>query len=270
MVHKKNSKMAKFIISIAFIFVIVFLMLPLITIFYEALSQGITLYQQAITDEYAISAIKLSLLVVITILPLNIIFGLISAWCLARYEFRGKTILMTLIDIPFSVSPVIAGFIYLVLFSRTNFIGQWLANKDINILFAYPSIVIATIFITFPFITRELIPLLEDQGNDQEEAALVLGANFFKTIWYITLPNLKWGILYGIILSSARALGEFGAVAVVSGRITGETNTLPLYIEVLYNEYNFTGAFAVSSLLAFIGMMMIIFKHIVESKISIK
>jgi len=219
---------------------------------------------KAITDPDALSAIHLTLLTASIAVPLNLVFGVAAAWTIAKFEFRGKSILLTMIDLPFSVSPVISGLIYVLIFGAQGWVGPWLRDHDIKILFAVPGIVLATIFVTFPFVARELIPLMQVQGNDEEEAALVLGASGWKTFWHVTLPNIKWGLLYGVILCNARAMGEFGAVSVVSGHIRGETNTIPLQVEILYNEYNFTAAFAVASLLALLALVTLALKSFIE------
>jgi sulfate transport system permease protein len=223
------------LIGVALAFLTLFLFVPLIAVFTEALKKGWDAYAVSIMEPDALSAIKLTLLVAVIAVPLNLIFGVAAAWAIAKFEFRGKSILLTLIDLPFSVSPVIAGLIYVLIFGAQGWFGPWLAEHDIKILFAVPGIVMATIYITFPFVARELIPLMQSQGNEEEEAALVLGASGWRTFWHVTLPNIKWGLLYGVILCNARAMGEFGAVSVVSGHIRGETNTMPLHVEILYN-----------------------------------
>ncbi|MDQ1814095.1 sulfate ABC transporter permease subunit CysW [Massilia sp. CCM 9210] len=249
---------------VAFAFLTLFLFIPLAAVFAEAFKKGIEVYVAAITDPDAIAAIKLTLIVAFISVPFNLVFGVCAAWCIAKFEFRGKAILLTLIDLPFSVSPVIAGLIYVLMFGAQGWFGGWLAANDIKILFAVPGIVLATVFITFPFVARELIPLMQSQGNEEEEAALVLGASGWNTFWRVTLPNIKWGLLYGVILCNARAMGEFGAVSVVSGHIRGETTTMPLHVEILYNEYNFAAAFAVASLLAMLALVTLAIKTFVE------
>lgn len=250
--------------AIALGFLTLFLFVPLVAVFAEALKKGWDVYLTAITDPDALSAIKLTLITAVIAVPLNLVFGVAAAWTIAKFEFRGKNILLTLIDLPFSVSPVISGLIYVLLFGAQGWFGPWLREHDIKILFAVPGIVLATIFVTFPFVARELIPLMQAQGNEEEEAALVLGASGWRTFWHVTLPNVKWGLLYGVILCNARAMGEFGAVSVVSGHIRGETNTIPLQVEILYNEYNFAAAFAVASLLAMLALVTLALKSVVE------
>ncbi len=256
------------LIGLALVFLTLFLFVPLIAVFTEALKKGWQTYVDAIVDPDALSAIKLTLLTAGIAVPLNLVFGVSAAWLIAKFEFRGKNILLTLIDLPFSVSPVISGLIYVLLFGAQGWFGPWLREHDIRILFALPGMVLATIFVTFPFVARELIPLMQSQGSEEEEAALVLGASGWKTFWHVTLPNIKWGLLYGVILCNARAMGEFGAVSVVSGHIRGETNTIPLQVEILYNEYNFTAAFAVASLLALLALVTLALKSIVLSRLK--
>ena len=252
------------LVTLAFAFLTLFLFVPLVAVFAEALKKGWQVYLQAIIDPDALSAIRLTLIAAGISVPLNLVFGVAAAWTIAKFEFRGKNVLLTLIDLPFSVSPVISGLIYVLLFGAQGWFGGWLREHDIKILFAVPGIVLATIFVTFPFIARELIPLMQAQGSEEEEAALVLGASGWQTFWRVTLPNIKWGLLYGVILCNARAMGEFGAVSVVSGHIRGETNTMPLQVEILYNEYNFTAAFAVASLLTLLALLTLALKSIVE------
>ncbi|TDY96840.1 UNVERIFIED_ORG: sulfate transport system permease protein [Herbaspirillum seropedicae] len=252
------------LIGIALAFLTLFLFVPLVVVFYEALRKGWDVYVASITEPDAWSAIKLTLLAAAIAVPLNLVFGVAAAWAIAKFEFRGKNVLLTLIDLPFSVSPVISGLIYVLLFGLQGYFGPWLREHDIKILFAVPGIVLATIFVTFPFVARELIPLMQSQGSEEEEAALVLGASGWRTFWHVTLPNIKWGLLYGVILCNARAMGEFGAVSVVSGHIRGETNTIPLQVEILYNEFNITGAFAVASLLAFLAVVTLAIKSVIE------
>ena len=252
------------LIAIAFIFFLSCLILPLILVFVEAFKQGIGVYAQALVHPDTLSAVKLTLLTAAIAVPLNVVFGIAAAWSVAKFNFRGKSILTTLIDMPFSVSPVIAGLMLVLIFGAQGWMGDWLMEHDIKVLYAVPAIVIATIFITVPFVARELIPLMEAQGTEEEEAAIVLGASGWQTFWKVTLPNIKWGLIYGVILCNARAMGEFGAVSVVSGHIRGETNTLPLHVEILYNEYTFSAAFAVSSLLALLAIVTLILKTWVE------
>jgi sulfate/thiosulfate transport system permease protein len=252
------------LIGIALTFLTLFLFIPLVAVFAEALKKGWEAYLAAVVEPDAISAIKLTLITALIAVPLNLVFGVAAAWTIAKFEFRGKNVLLTLIDLPFSVSPVISGLIYVLMFGAQGWFGEWLRDHDIKILFAVPGIVLATIFVTFPFVARELIPLMQSQGTEEEEAALVLGASGWRTFWHVTLPNIKWGLLYGVILCNARAMGEFGAVSVVSGHIRGETNTMPLQVEILYNEYNFAAAFAVASLLALLALVTLALKSFVE------
>lgn len=252
------------LIIIAMVFFLSCLILPLILVFVEAFKQGVGVYAQALVHPDTLSAVKLTLLTAAIAVPMNVIFGVAAAWSVAKFNFPGKSILTTIIDMPFSVSPVIAGLMLVLIFGTQGWMGNWLMDNDIKILYAVPAIVIATIFITVPFVARELIPLMEAQGTEEEEAAIVLGASGWQTFWKITLPNIKWGLLYGVILCNARAMGEFGAVSVVSGHIRGETNTLPLHVEILYNEYTFSAAFAVSSLLALLAIVTLILKTWVE------
>jgi sulfate transport system permease protein len=254
------------LIGLALAFLTFFLFIPLISVFYEALKKGWDVYVAAITDPDAVSAIQLTLIAAAIAVPLNVIFGLAAAWAIAKFEFRGKSVLITLIDLPFSVSPVVSGLIYVLIFGLQGWLGPWLAEHDLKIIFAVPGIVLATIFVTVPFIARELIPLMQAQGTEEEEAAVVLGASGWQTFFRVTLPNVKWGLLYGAILCNARAMGEFGAVSVVSGHIRGSTNTLPLHVEILYNEYNFAAAFAVASLLALLALITLALKTFVESR----
>ncbi|BDA62747.1 sulfate ABC transporter permease subunit CysW [Shewanella sp. DNRA4] len=254
------------LIGLALSFLALFLVLPLAVVLYGAFEAGINVWWQAITDPDALAAIRLTLLVLIIVVPTNAIFGVAIAWAIAKFEFRGKTLLISIIDMPFAISPVVVGLIFVILFGAQGWFGPWLAAHDLKVIFAVPGIIIVIMFGTLPFVARELIPLMQQQGKDEEEASLTLGANGLKTFWYVTLPNIKWGLLYGVILCNARAMGEFGAVAVVSGRIRGETNTMPLHIEVLYNEYMFTAAFAVSSLLTGLALVTIVLKSMVEWK----
>ncbi|WP_074719910.1 sulfate ABC transporter permease subunit CysW [Nitrosomonas ureae] len=253
-----------FLIGLALAFLTLFLFVPLISVFYEAFKKGVDVYLAAITDPDAVSAIKLTLTVAAIAVPLNLVFGIAAAWAIAKFEFRGKNLLITLIDLPFSVSPVVSGLIYVLVFGLQGWLGPWLAKHDIKIIFAVPGIVLATVFVTVPFIARELIPLMQAQGTEEEEAAVVLGASGWQTFCKITLPNIKWGLLYGAILCNARAMGEFGAVSVVSGHIRGSTNTMPLHVEILYNEYNFAAAFAVASLLALLALVTLALKTLIE------
>ncbi len=254
------------LIATALLFLVSFLLLPLIAIFAEALRNGVGVYWQALQDPDARAAIRLTLLVAAIAVPLNLVFGVSAAWAIAKFEFRGKTLLTTLIDLPFSVSPVVTGLIYVLMFGAQGWLGPWLAEHGVRIIFAVPGIVLATVFVTFPFIARELIPLMQEQGTDDELAALSLGANGWQSFWYVTLPNIKWGLLYGVLLCNARAMGEFGAVSVVSGHIRGETNTMPLHVEILYNEYNFAAAFAVASLLAALALVTLTLKSLLEAR----
>jgi sulfate transport system permease protein len=250
--------------GVALAFLALFLFVPLAAVFTEALKKGWQVYAAAIVHEDAVSAIRLTLLAAAIAVPLNAAFGVAAAWAIAKFEFRGKNLLVTLIDLPFSVSPVVAGLIYVLLFGAQGWFGPWLQAHDLKIIFAVPGIVLATIFVTVPFVARELIPLMQAQGKEEEEAAVVLGASGWKVFWRVTLPNIKWGLLYGIVLCNARAMGEFGAVSVVSGHIRGATNTLPLHIEILYNEYQFAAAFAVASLLALLALATLAVKSLVE------
>ncbi len=252
------------LIGIALAFVLLFLVLPLAAVFTEAMRKGLDAYLEALREPDAWAAIRLTLLTAAIAVPLNLVFGVAAAWCIAKYNFKGKAFLTTLVDLPFSVSPVVAGLVYVLMFGANGWIGPWLQQHDIKIIFAVPGIVLATVFVTFPFIARELIPLMEAQGNDEEQAAIVLGATGWQTFWYVTLPNIKWGLLYGVILCNARAMGEFGAVSVVSGHIRGQTNTLPLHVEILYNEYQSVAAFAVASLLALLALVTLVIKSVAE------
>ena len=252
------------LIGIALSFFTVFLLFPLFTVFSEALRKGWGAYLAALSNRDAWAAIQLTLITAAIAVPLNLFFGIAAAWAIAKFEFPGKRVLITLIDLPFSVSPVISGLIYVLLFGAQGWFGPWLAEHDLKIIFAVPGIVLATVFVTFPFVARELIPLMEAQGTEEEEAAVVLGASGFQVFWHTTLPNIKWGLLYGVILCNARAMGEFGAVSVVSGHIRGMTNTMPLHVEILYNEYNYAAAFAVASLLAMLAIVTLGLKSLVE------
>jgi len=250
--------------GIALVFLVLFLVLPLAAVFTEALRKGLGAYLEALKEPDAWAAIRLTLVTAAIAVPLNLVFGVAAAWCIAKYEFRGKAFLTTLVDLPFSVSPVVAGLIYVLVFGAQGWLGPWLAEHNIKIVFAIPGIVLATIFVTFPFIARELIPLMQAQGNEEEQAAIVLGASGWQTFWHVTLPNIKWGLVYGVILCNARAMGEFGAVSVVSGHIRGQTNTMPLHVEILYNEYQSVAAFAVASLLALLALVTLVVKSVVE------
>ena len=252
----------------AFLFLGIFLLVPLAAVFSQAFEKGVDAYFKAITEPDAVSAIKLTIIIALVSVPLNMIFGVVAAWGITKFDFRGKSLLITLIDLPFSVSPVISGLVYVLIFGLQGWFGPWLSENGIKIIFAVPGILLATIFVTFPFVARELIPLMQAQGKEEEEAALVLGASGIKTFFRVTLPNVKWGILYGAILCNARAMGEFGAVSVVSGHIRGATNTIPLHVEILYNEYNYSAAFAVASLLALLALLTLVVKSIVEWKVK--
>jgi len=252
------------LLTLGLAFFALFLVMPLVAVFHEALRKGWELYFASLVEADAVSAIKLTLVAALVSVPLNLVFGVSAAWAIAKHDFRGKQLLITLIDLPFSVSPVVAGLVYVLLFGAQGWFGPWLQAHDLKIIFAVPGIVLATVFVTFPFVARELIPLMQAQGRDEEEAATVLGASGWKTFWLVTLPNVKWGLLYGVILCNARAMGEFGAVSVVSGHIRGQTNTLPLHVEILYNEYQFAAAFAVASLLALLALVTLVLKQFVE------
>ena len=252
------------LIGLALTFMFLFLVLPLAAVFTEALRKGLDAYLQALQDPDAWSAIRLTLLTAAVAVPLNLVFGVAAAWAIAKYDFKGKSVLTTLVDLPFSVSPVVAGLVYVLVFGAQGWFGPWLQANDIKIVFAVPGIILATVFVTFPFIARELIPLMQAQGNDEEQAAIVLGASGWQTFWRVTLPNIKWGLLYGVILCNARAMGEFGAVSVVSGHIRGQTNTMPLHVEILYNEYQSVAAFAVASLLALLALVTLAIKSFIE------
>jgi len=280
--HRRSTNepplVRRLLITVALVFIALFLVIPLVSVFAQALNKGLGFYFQTITDPLALSAVRLTLIAAGISVPLNCVFGVAAAWTIAKFDFRGKSILLTLIDLPFSISPVISGLVYVLIFGAQGWLGHyenadhpwfpwfqnWLNAHDIKIIFAVPGIVLATIFVTFPFVARELIPLMQAQGRTEEEAARVLGASGWQMFWRVTLPNIKWGLLYGVILCNARAMGEFGAVSVVSGHIRGQTNTIPLHVEILYNEYNFTGAFAVASLLAFLALITLALKTWVE------
>jgi sulfate transport system permease protein len=256
------------LITVSLAFVGALLVLPLAAVLAEAFRKGVGAYVASLAEPSAWAAIKLTLLTAAIAVPANLIFGLAAAWAIARFDFPGKSLLTTLIDLPFAVSPVVAGLIFVLLFGLQGWLGPWLADHGIKIIFAVPGIVIATLFITFPFVARELIPLMQEQGAEEEEAALLLGASGWQTFWYVTLPNVKWALLYGAILCNARAMGEFGAVSVVSGHVRGRTNTMPLHVEILYNEYNFVAAFAVASLLALLALATIVAKALLERRLE--
>ena len=257
------------LIAVALAFLGFFVMLPLVAVFSEALEKGLGAFADAVTNPDALAAIRLTLLIAAISVPLNMVFGVAASWAITKFSFPGKSLLITLIDLPFSVSPVVSGLVFVLLFGAHGFLGPWLIENDVKIIFAVPGIVLATVFITFPFVARELIPLMEEQGKDDEEAAISLGANGWQTFWHVTLPNIRWGLLYGVLLCNARAMGEFGAVSVVSGHIRGETNTMPLHVEILYNEYDFVGAFAVASLLACLALVTLIAKSLLEWRFDI-
>jgi sulfate/thiosulfate transport system permease protein len=252
------------LLGVALSFLALFLVLPLVVVLYQAFSKGVAAYVASLIDPDARSAIELTLLAAAIAVPLNLVFGVAAAWGIAKFRFRGRSLLISLIDLPFAVSPVISGLIYVLLFGAQGWLGPWLEARDVKIIFAVPGIVLATVFVTFPFVARELIPLMEEQGTEDEEAAITLGASGWQTFWRVTLPNIKWGLLYGVLLCNARAMGEFGAVSVVSGHIRGLTNTMPLHIEILYNEYNYVAAFAVASLLALLALVTLAAKSWLE------
>ena len=256
------------LIGVALSFLTFFLFVPLAIVFVEAFKKGVDVYLASITEPDALSAIELTLIAAAISVPMNLVFGVAAAWCIAKFEFRGKNVLLTLIDLPFSVSPVISGLIYVLIFGLQGWFGEWLRDHDLKVIFAVPGIVLATVFVTFPFVARELIPLMQAQGTEQEEAACVLGASGWQLFWRVTLPNVKWALLYGVILCNARAMGEFGAVSVVSGHIRGQTNTMPLHIEILYNEYQFAASFAVASLLALLALVTLVLKYAVEQRVK--
>jgi len=267
--HQLQHKLGKWLlISIAVLFLGCFLLLPLVLVLVSALSKGLDVYWAALSEPDALSALQLTLLVAAISVPLNLVFGVAASWAIAKFQFRGRSLLITLIDLPFAVSPVISGLVFVLLFGAQGLFGPWLAEHDVRILFALPGIVLATVFVTFPFVARELIPLMQAQGRDDEEAALSLGASGWQTFRRVTLPNIKWGLMYGVLLCNARAMGEFGAVSVVSGHIRGRTNTLPLHVEILYNEYQFVAAFAVASVLALLALLTLILKRIVETRVA--
>lgn len=250
--------------AVALVFLSGFLLLPLVSVFAEALRNGFGTYVDALKEPDALAAIQLTLTVCLIAVPLNVVFGVVAAWAITKHQFRGKQLLITLIDLPFSVSPVVSGLIYVLIFGAQGWAGPWMSEHGFKVIFAIPGIVLATIFVTFPFVARELIPLMQEQGTDDEQAALSLGASGWQVFWRVTLPNIKWGLLYGVLLCNARAMGEFGAVSVVSGHIRGQTNTMPLHVEILYNEYNFAAAFAVASLLALLALVTLGLKSFLE------
>ncbi|WP_454855934.1 sulfate ABC transporter permease subunit CysW [Rhizobium binxianense] len=264
--ENKAARWALIILSLVFLLLI--LLLPLAAVFIEAFRRGLGEFFSALQDPETFSAIRLTFIVAGISVPINLVFGVAAAWAIAKFEFKGKALLTTLIDLPFSVSPVISGLVFVLLFGANSYMGAWFSAHDIKILFAVPGLVLATMFVTFPFVARELIPLMQEQGTADEEAALSLGASGWQTFWYVTLPNIKWGLLYGVLLCNARAMGEFGAVSVVSGHIRGQTNTMPLQVEILYNEYNFAGAFAVASLLALLALVTLVLKTLLEMRYS--
>jgi sulfate/thiosulfate transport system permease protein len=256
------------IIGISIAFLTVFIVLPLVVVFAQALARGVPAYFAALADPEALSAIRLTLMTAAISVSLNLVFGVIMAWAIAKFEFAGKTLLISLVDLPFSISPVIAGLVFVLLFGMQGFFGAWLVAHNMPILYALPGIVLATIFVTFPFVVRELVPLMTQQGTQEEEAAISLGASGLKAFWRVTLPNIKWGLLYGVLLCNARAMGEFGAVSVVSGQVRGETNTMPLLVEILYNDYQFVASFAVASLLAFLAVVTLVAKVVLERQLA--
>jgi sulfate transport system permease protein len=264
---KTESNWVKFVlITIAILYLSLLLFIPLIAIFIKAFEQGAAVYIAAITESDALSAIRLTLLTTVIVVPLNTIFGIAAAWAVTKFRFKGKQVLLSLLELPFAVSPVIAGLVFVLLFSPRGVLGPWLVDHGVKIIFSVPGIIIATIFITLPFVARELIPVMQAQGSSEEEAAVSLGANGWQMFWRVTLPNIKWGLMYGMILCNARAIGEFGAVSVVSGRIRGMTNTMPLHVEILYNEYQFSASFAVASLMSIMAIITLIIKSIIEWK----
>ncbi|MCK9992728.1 MAG: sulfate/thiosulfate transport system permease protein [Alphaproteobacteria bacterium] len=256
------------LITTSVLFIGMLIGLPVAAVFTEALRKGFDAYADSLQGEYAVAAIELTLIVAAIAVPFNLVFGIAASWAITKFEFAGKQLLITLIDLPFSVSPVISGLIYVLLFGANSALGEWLMAHDVQIVFAVPGLVIATIFVTFPFVARELIPLMQEQGTEEEEAAILLGATGWQLFFRVTLPNIKWALLYGVLLCNARAMGEFGAVSVVSGHIKGETNTIPLHVEILYNEYNFVAAFAVASILTLLALLTLLLKTLLESKFS--
>jgi sulfate transport system permease protein len=264
-----ESRIARWtLVAVSLVFLTLILLLPLAAVFVEAFSKGTGEFVSALQDDETLSAIRLTLLVAAISVPVNVVFGVAAAWAIAKFEFKGKAFLTTLIDLPFSVSPVISGLVFVLLFSSNSLIGPWLQSHGVKILFAVPGLVLATMFVTVPFVARELIPLMQEQGTADEEAALSLGASGWQTFWHVTLPNIKWGLLYGVLLCNARAMGEFGAVSVVSGHIRGETNTMPLQVEILYNDYSFAAAFAVATLLALLALVTLVLKTLLEMRFS--
>ncbi len=266
--RRGNVAGRRVLIGLAWLVFALFLLLPLLVVLGEALKLGLGTFFESILEADALAALKLTLIAVAISVPLNLVFGVAAAWCVSKFEFRGKSILVTLIDLPFSVSPVIAGLIYVLMFGAQGWLGPWLQDRDIQIIFAVPGIVLATLFVTVPFVARELIPLMQEQGTQEEEAARLLGAGGWQMFWHVTLPNIKWGLIYGVVLCTARAMGEFGAVSVVSGHIRGVTNTLPLHVEILYNEYNHVAAFSVASLLLLLALVILLLKQWSESRLS--
>ncbi|MBF8781563.1 sulfate ABC transporter permease subunit CysW [Pseudomonas fulva] len=266
--RRGSTASRRVLVSLAWLVFVLFLLLPLAIVVSQALKSGLATFFEAIFEPDALAALRLTLLAVAISVPLNLVFGVCAAWCVSKYDFAGKSILVTLIDLPFSVSPVIAGLVYVLMFGAQGLLGPWLIDHDIQIVFALPGIVLATIFVTVPFVARELIPLMQEQGTQEEEAARLLGANGWQMFWHVTLPNIKWGLIYGVVLCTARAMGEFGAVSVVSGHIRGVTNTLPLHVEILYNEYNHVAAFSVASLLLILALFILLLKQWSESRIN--
>lgn len=262
----ESMLMKSILIFLGVSFMGIIVMLPVVAVFAEAFREGVQAYIEGVREEYALAAIKLTLLVAAIAVPINIVFGIVASWAIAKFEFTGKQLLITFIDLPFSVSPVISGLIYVLLFGAHSMLGQWLIENELQIIFAVPGLVIATMFVTFPFVARELIPLMQEQGTEEEEASILLGASGWQTFWHVTLPNIRWGLLYGVLLCNARAMGEFGAVSVVSGHIRGSTNTIPLHVEILFNEYNFVAAFAVASLLTLLAIVTLILKTLLVRK----
>ena len=264
-VHPGSQRVGTFALwAVALLFLTAFLFVPLAAVFTEALAEGLEAYLRAVAEPEAWNAIRLTLVTALIVVPLNLVFGVAAAWALARFEFRGRRVLIAFLELPFAVSPVVSGLVFVLLFGAQGFFGQWLADRDIRIIFAVPGIVLATLFVTVPFVARELIPVLEEQGAEAEEAALALGASGWQMFWRVTLPNIRWGLLYGVVLLTARAIGEFGAVSVVSGHVRGQTNTVPLHVEILYNEYSFSAAFAVASLLTTLALVTLIVRSLVE------
>jgi sulfate transport system permease protein len=267
-VHTEPGAIRLVIVAMALIFLTLFVVLPLVVVFAQAFARGAGAFVAALSEPEAWSAIRLTLLVAAISVGLNLVFGVIAAWAIAKFDFRGKTFLITLIDLPFSVSPVISGLVFVLLFGAQGYWGAWLQSHDVHVLFAVPGIALATIFVTFPFVARSLIPLMQEQGTQEEEAAISLGASGLQTFFRVTLPNIKWGLLYGVLLCNARAMGEFGAVSVVSGHIRGETNTMPLLVEILYNEYQFVSSFAIASLLAMLALVTLVVKTVLERRLD--